>query len=216
MSWTKAWPDPGEAGAGYWSSGAAEAGGSVSGGSSETQEDSTPSAYDNLDKESRGETKAEEVSGHFESKNSEGHTEEEVKTRDSSSSWSSCEVLPLDEHNVVEDVSPDMSPQTLKRSSSRQEVEDVNTHDDNPEDTTYDNDVHVDDGVDVQPLNSPASCSVLSLLSTGSSEVFLPPGPPESQGSEPKSRPKDAQSLLAELKQQMIRQRTEYQARIQR
>ncbi|KAM9846450.1 rho GTPase-activating protein 22 [Aulostomus maculatus] len=178
--WGKAWPGLGEAGGSHlWSSGgavAAEEQGAVpdaaSGGSSEAQEDSTPSAYDNLDRESLCERMEDVTGGHFETNVAGSHTEpgDELKkvwqTVDSSSSWSSCE----------------------------------------------------DDDEIIPHATSPASCSLLSTspLSTGSSEVFLPSGPPDLQGAEPQSQPQDAHSLLAELQKQMAQQRAEYQARIHR
>ncbi|XP_037603537.1 rho GTPase-activating protein 22 [Sebastes umbrosus] len=227
MSWVKAWPGPVEAGAGFWSSSAAEeegaAPGAASGGSSEGQEDSNLSAYDNLDRPSPRQRLEEVTGGHFETNDPGGHIgccEEEVEleeagqTRRSSSSWSSCEVLPLDESsNAV--VSPDMSPKRPKRSPSGQVAEEENSDDDDQEDNNEDND---DDDDDVHHPNSPASGSVLSdsPLSTGSSEVFLPSAPPDLQGPEPQSQPRDAHSLLAKLRHQMAQQRAEYQARIQR
>lgn len=217
------WPDPGEAGTGFWSSGAAEEEGAISGNSSEVQEDSTPSAYDNLDRVSLCQKMEDETSGHFDICDAGGHIGtceekaeqgEEGQTRDSSSSWCSCEVLPLEEINSLGDVSPDMSPKTLKKLSSSQVAEEENTDNDDHEDSNYDN----DDADGVHHPNSPASCSVLSGSppSTGSSEVFLPSGPSDCQRYDPQSQPRDAQSLLADLRQQMIKQKMEYQARIQR
>ncbi|KAG7217123.1 hypothetical protein INR49_027664, partial [Caranx melampygus] len=113
MDWSKAWPGSEETDAGFWTSGAAEEEAAVpetvSGGSSEAQEDSTPSAYDNLDRVSQHQ-RMEDITGGFEVSDPEGHAgacEEEAEqvevgqTRDSSSSWSSCEVLPLDESGDV-------------------------------------------------------------------------------------------------------------------
>lgn len=222
--WTKAWPDPEEAGASFWSSGAAEEEGAASGNSSEVQEDSTPSAYDNLDRVSSCQKMEDDTTGHFEVCDPVGHIgtceedgtqREEGHTRPSSSSWSSCEVLPLDENNAEGDASSDMSPNTLKRLSLDQEREEENIGNDDPADSK-DNDVDNDNSI--HHPNSLASCSVLSgsPLSTGSSEVFLPSGPSDTRRSEPLSQPRDAQSLLAELQQQMLKQKTEYQATIQR
>ncbi|KAK2881901.1 rho GTPase-activating protein 24-like isoform X2 [Channa argus] len=221
MGWTKAWPDPGEAGTGFWSSGAADQDGAVSGGSSEPQEDSTPSAYDNLDRVPLCQKMKDETSGHSELNDPGSHSgtckeeaelEEEVQTRDTSSSWSSCEVLPLDEINAVEGVTPHKPSIKHKILPSNQMAENENSDNDDPEDNNNDEDNDDDD--DIQHPNSPVSCSVIgdSPLSTGSSEVFLPSGPPDSQV----SQPKDAQSLLADLRQQMARQKSEYQATIQR
>ncbi|XP_028450359.1 rho GTPase-activating protein 24-like [Perca flavescens] len=239
MGWAKAWPGPTEASAGFWSSGAAEEEGAVprtaSEASSEAQEDSNLSAYDNLDKGSLRQRMEDVTGGHFETNDSGGHigmceeqveVEEEGQTRDSSSSWSSCEVLPLDESSdALGAVSPDMSPKRLKRLPSSQVAEEENSdnddHEDNNEnDEDVDDDYNEDDddGDNVHHPNSPASCSVLSdsPLSTGSSEVFLPSGPPDLQGPEPDFQPRDTHSLLAELRQQMAQQKAEYQARIQR
>ncbi|XP_040908393.1 rho GTPase-activating protein 22-like [Toxotes jaculatrix] len=227
MGWAKVWPGPGEAEAGFWSSAAAaDREGAVpeaaSGGSSEAQEDSTPSAYDNLDRVSSRQ-RMEHVTGErFETNDSGGHVgtceeeaelEEAGRTRDSSSSWSSCEVLPLDESGEpVDVVSPDMSPKKPQRLPSSRVAEEESDND-NHEANNNDDD---DDGV--HHPNSPASCSALSdsPLSTGSSEVFLPSGPPDLQGQEPQLQSREAHSFLAELQQQMAQQKAEYQARIQR
>ncbi|XP_044226312.1 rho GTPase-activating protein 22-like [Thunnus albacares] len=245
--WTEAWPGLEEAGVSFWSSGAAEAAESAvpeaaSGGSSEAQEDSTPSVYDNLDRVSISLCQRMEkgTGGDFENV-AVSHIrtcEEEVEledgrhTADSSSSWSSCEVFPLDESSdAVGGVSPDVSPKRPTRLPSGRVVEDENSDnddhddddnashdDDDNNDDDDDDDVGGDDGDDAHLYNSPASCSVLSNspLSTGSSEVFLPSGPPDLQGPEPQSQPEDAHSLLAELRQQMAQQKAEYQARIHR
>ncbi|XP_075957695.1 rho GTPase-activating protein 24 [Anarhichas minor] len=229
MSWAKAWPGTGEAGTGFWSSG--EDGvvpGTASGGSSEAQEDSNLSAYDNLDRVSLRHRM--EDGEHFESNDPGGHIgpfgeqeelEEAGHTRDSLSSWSSCEVLPLDEGGeALATVSPDVSLKTLitssqvaeEENSDNDDHEDGNDNDDNDEDN-YDG---ADD--DVHHPNSPASCSAPSdsPLSTGSSEVFLPSVPPDLQGPEPESQPGDAHSLLAKLRHQMARHKAEHQTRIQR
>ncbi|TKS83141.1 Rho GTPase-activating protein 24 [Collichthys lucidus] len=109
MGWGKAWPGPRESGAGYWSSSAAEEGAvpeNASGGSSDAHEDSALSAYDNLDRVSLGQ-RMEDITGeHLETNDPESHAgnceeegelEEARQTMDSSSSWSSCDILPLDE-----------------------------------------------------------------------------------------------------------------------
>ncbi len=234
MGWAKAWQGPEEAGTGFWSSGAAEEEGTVpetaSGGSSDAQENSTLSAYDNLDRVSLCQRMEEVTGGHFEANDPGGHIqtfeeeaelEEAGQTRDSSSSWSSCEVLPLDESgDAVGTVSPGVPPKRPTRLPSSQVAEELNSDNDDHEDNNNDNDdkVEDDDEDNVHHPNSPASCSVLSdsPLSTGSSEVFLPSGPPDLQGPEPQLQPRDAHSLLAKLRQQMAQQKTEYQARIQR
>ncbi|XP_070774198.1 rho GTPase-activating protein 24 [Enoplosus armatus] len=229
MGWATAWPGPGEAGAGFWSSCAAEEEGAVpetaSRGSSDAQEDSTLSAYDNLDKVSQHQRMEDVTGGHLETNDPEGHIgtcEEEVEleevgqTRDSSSSWSSCEVLPLDESSdAVGAVNPDTPPKSPKSQVAEEENSDNDDHEDHNE--NYEDDYDNDDDVVHHP-NSPASCSVRSdsPLSTGSSEVFLPSGPLDLQVPEPQSQPRDAHSLLAELQQQMAQQKAEYQARIQR
>nr|XP_020453984.1 rho GTPase-activating protein 25-like isoform X2 [Monopterus albus] len=226
----KVWPGPKEAGTGFRSSSAAEKEGTVSGGSSEAQEDSTPSAYDNLERVSLckrmddgtyGHSETNDLVGHIGNCEEEAELDEARQTRDSSSSWSSCEVLPLDESDSVGIVSPDVSPERLRKLSSRLLAEEEHI-DDDPEDKNYgdnDEDDNNNDGDDdVHHSNSLASCSVPSdsPLSTGSSDVFLPPCPPDTQGPEPQSQSSDAHSLLAELQQQMARQKAEYQARIQR
>nr|XP_046266822.1 rho GTPase-activating protein 22-like [Scatophagus argus] len=224
MGWEKGWP--GDAAAGFWSSGTEGGGGqeTASGGSSEAQEDSILSAYDNLDSASKHE-KMEVVSADYLETNDLGgqirtfeeELEEARQTRDSSSSWSSCEVLPLDESgDAVGGVSSVVSPKRLNKLPSSQVEEEEKSHEDNKDNDGDDDDD--DDDVDFHHPNSPASSSVLSgsALSTGSSEVFLPSGPPDVQGPEPQSQPRDAHSLLAELQQQMAQQRAEYQARIQR
>nr|XP_040037958.1 rho GTPase-activating protein 24-like [Gasterosteus aculeatus aculeatus] len=223
--------DPGEADAGFWRPGGAEeegaAPGPASGGSSEAQEDSNLSAYDNLDGESLRHRM--EDAGHFESDHPRGHigprgedaaVEGMGHSRDSSSSWSSCEVLPLDEGGeAMALVFPDASPKTLTtpervaggENAGNDHPGDCNDSDDNDEDNYGGDDA-------VHHLNSPASCSAASdsPLSTGSSEVFLPSGPPALRGPEPESKPGDAHSTLAELQHQMAQQKAEYQTRIQR
>ncbi|KAI3374017.1 hypothetical protein L3Q82_022573, partial [Scortum barcoo] len=231
MGWAKAWPGPEEVDAGFWSSGAAEEECAVpetaSGGSSDAQENSTLSAYDNLDRASLMCHRMENVtSGHFETNDPGSHVqdfeekaevvEEEGQTRDSSSSWSSCEVLPLDESGNAEGaLSPDMSPKRPSRLPSGQEAEKENNDREDSDDKVEDDN---EDDDDIHHPNSLASGSVLSVspLSTGSSEVFLPSGPPEIQGPEPRPQPSNAHSLLADLRRQMAQQKAEYQVRIQR
>ncbi|KAM6984049.1 rho GTPase-activating protein 24-like [Tautogolabrus adspersus] len=194
----------------------------TSGGSSEAQDDSNLSAYDNLDGSCQREAMAEITRGHFETDNpetcgDEAELEEAWQTKDSFSSWSSCEVLPLDEsRDDVDTVSLDISPKRPKNVPSGQLQDEENNQEEEHEDKNSDNDEDVDDDDDVSHPNSPASCMLLSPLSTGSSEVFLPSCPPDAQAPEPQSLPRDAQTLLAELQLQMARQKAEYQARIQR
>ncbi|XP_029956209.1 rho GTPase-activating protein 22-like [Salarias fasciatus] len=196
-AWAEAWPSSGGAAAGFWRSSGAEGGGAgpetASGGSSEAQEDSTPSPYDNLHRQ-----RMEGVTGghhEAESKGScEGDGEQEAVEdgRDSSSSWSSCEAGPSDE------------------CSDHVEEDDENK--------TGDHDDGDEGHENVHHPPSPASGSALSNspLSTGSSEVFLPSGPPEAPRPDPQAQAQDPQSLLAELRQQMAQQRAQYQARIYR
>ncbi|KAM7397630.1 hypothetical protein PAMA_005778 [Pampus argenteus] len=126
--WPEAWPRLEEAGSSFWSSGAAEAAKeesavpeAASGGSSEAQEVSTPSAYDNLDKVLLCQRTENITGGHLENNVAEEEVEleEAGQIGDSSSSWSSCEVLPLDESSdAVGGVSPDMSPKRLSKRTS--------------------------------------------------------------------------------------------------
>ncbi|XP_051793717.1 rho GTPase-activating protein 24-like [Acanthochromis polyacanthus] len=208
--WAKAWSGPEEEGA-FWRPEEEQAAvpERASRGSSEAQEDSTPSVYDNLD---RASPQQDDAGGHLEATSPGGHVgEEEVEEvrqrKDSSSSWSSCEVLPLDESSDdVEVVSPGLVPQRSKSLPTSRVAEEENS-------------IKVDeDDDDVHHPNSLASGSVLSdsPLSTGSSEVFLPSGPPDLQDPKDHHQPCDAHSLLAKLRQQMAQQRAEYQARIQR
>lgn len=234
--WVESWPGLEEAGASFWSSGALEVEGAVpevaSRGSSEAQEDSTLSVYDNLDKVSLCQRMLEDgkrqgknvVGGHVRTCQEEVELEEERHTVDSSSSWSSCDIFPLDESSdAVDGVSPDLPKKIPTRLPSSQvvgvESSDTDDHDDN-ENANDDDDHNADEdnGNNAHHYNSPASCSVLSTspLSTGSSEVFLPSGPSDVQEPESQSQPRDAHSLLAELRQQMDQQKAEYQARIHR
>ncbi|XP_068188231.1 rho GTPase-activating protein 24-like [Antennarius striatus] len=228
MGWEKAWSGSEETSLGFWGSGSERKQDAVpevfSGDSSEAQEDSTLSAYDNLHITTHRQTMDDVDTERVETNESGGNSgaeEEELKleeagqTRDSSS-WSSCEVLPLDESdNVVAAVHPDMVPKRYEETSSGHALEEENSdrHEDKDEE---DEDENEDD--DIQHPNSPESCSDPSdsPLSTGSSDVFLPCSPPAVQGPEPQPQPRDAHSLLAELQQQMSQQRAEYQARIQR
>ena len=228
--WAKAWPGPGETSAGFWISGAAEKDGAVpetaSGGS-------TFSTYDNLDKVSEHQRMDDDVTGgHLETNDpgrhigaceEEAELEEAGQRKDSSSSWSSCDVLPLDKSDdAVGAVGPpDVSPKKPDRLPSSQVAEEEKVDNDEHEGNNNgneDDDEDDDDDENIQSPNSPTSGSVRSdsPLSTGSSEVFLPSGPSDLQGPEPQSQPRDAHSVLAELRQQMAQQRSEYQTRIQR
>lgn len=229
MGWTKVWPGPGEASSAFWSSAGAEEEGAVpetaSGGSSEGQEESTPSAYDNLSKVSLHPPMMDVTDGHLKMNSSGGHIgtgedeaelEEVQRTRDSSS-WSSCEVLPLDESS--DDVGV-VSPVRNGGLPSNQEAEKENSDKDDHEDSNEDDDENSDNDHDdhTHHPNSPASGSVRSgsPLSTGSSDVFLPSGSPDLQGAEDHLQPRDTHSLLDELRQRMAQQKSEYQTRIQR
>lgn len=198
-SWERVWMGLGEGFSGFWSSGATEE--VASGGSSEAQEDSTLSTYDNLSicLHQRHEVRKEHINprGHL------GSSEEEEDQKKGSPLWSSCEILPLDESDDAADVvDPNTSPKGVK-----------------PEEPSNKNNDNEDEGEDeVYYPTSPASCSVPSdsPLSTGSSEVFLPSVPQDQQGPETQKQPSDAQSLLSKLQQEMALQRAEYQAKILR
>ncbi|TRY71287.1 hypothetical protein DNTS_015981 [Danionella cerebrum] len=149
-----------------------------SGGSSEAQE-STLSVYDNV---------VSEVP-------MQGHTEDNVakgtaSATESSSSLSSCEIVPLDSCTGN---SCAASPCHVS-----------------PEQFPF---IRMDSGEDDLRLNSPASSSAPTdaPLSTGSSEVFLPNVPQEPLGF-PASHV--VQCLIAGLRQQMSRQKAEYEAKI--
>lgn len=190
----------GEGFSGFWSSGAGK--GVASGGSSEAQEGSTLSTYDNL---SVSLHPGLEVGG--EHLNPEGHlgsSEEEGEKR-GSPSWSSCEILPLDDSDDAADVE---APETSAKGDEPDE----------PGHKNSDNEDEEEGEDDVYYPTSPASCSVPSdvSLSTGSSDVFLPSAPPDLQGPETQTQPSDAQSLLSVLQQEMAHQRAEYQAKILR
>lgn len=154
-------------------------------GSSKAQ-DSTLSVYDNLDTLQR----IDEVAADGGVGSTAGPVEVEAgmaSVADTSSSWSFCEILPLD----------DSGSGVVKASLGRR--------------STRFHSFWTDPGEDLHP-NSLASSSVPTdaPLSTGSSEVFLPSDPhvpPASQA---------MYTLLAGLKQQMAMQRTEFEAKIQR
>lgn len=191
----------GEGFSGFWSSGAAEE--VASGGSSEAQEDSTLSTYDNL---SICLHQRQEVGGG--PLNPGGHlgASEEEDQKKGSPLWSSCEILPLDEGDDAADVvDPETSTKGVKPEEPGHKNNDDNEDEDEGEDEVY------------YPT-SPASCSVPSdsPLSTGSSDVFLPSVPQDQQGPETQTQPSDAESLLSKLQQEMALQRAEYQAKILR
>lgn len=163
----------------FWSSGAGEA--VASAASSEALEDSTLSTYDNLSVclQPGQEGGAEHLDP------------EEGGQKGGSPSWSSCEILPLEDSDDAADAAEP------GRSDREDEGE-------GEEEGFY--------------PTSPASCSAPSdvSLSTGSSDVFLPSAPPDLQGPETRTQPSDAQSLLSKLQQEMAHQRAEYQAKILR
>ncbi|KAM4726911.1 rho GTPase-activating protein 24-like [Anableps anableps] len=220
------WQHQEKAASGYWScSGAEEEGGvleAASGGSSQAQEDSTPSAYDNLDRASLSHTMVNVPTEMFDSnspRTNAGMSEAEVdqeelgEAGDSSSSWSSCEVLPLDESNDdLRAVSPDIPPKRSKILPLSQRTGKE----------SHDTDNHEDKGGEgngaMHHPSSWASCSVVSIspLSTGSSEVFLPSVAPDLQLQESHLESRDTHSLVAKLRQQMAQQKAEYQSRIER
>ncbi|XP_014856961.1 PREDICTED: rho GTPase-activating protein 22-like isoform X1 [Poecilia mexicana] len=209
-----------------WSCRGAEEEGEVpeaaSGGSSQAQEDSTPSVYDNLDRASLSHTLENVPTENFDLDSpgiNVGMCETEVDRAelgtagDSSSSWSSCEVLPLDKSKDDLGVSsPDIPPKRSRMLPLNQRTEQE----------ICDKDDHEDNGVEgngaKQHPSSWASCSVISIspLSTGSSEVFLPSGAPDLQVQESHLESRDTHSLLAKLRQQMAQQKAEYQNRIER
>ncbi|XP_024858288.2 rho GTPase-activating protein 24 [Kryptolebias marmoratus] len=210
---TKARPHLEKTALAFWSCRGAEKAGLVpetaSGGSSDAQEDSTLSPYDNLHQASERQAVKELPAGRFDSNAAGSHREscesEAEHAGESSSSWSSCEVLPLDEGgDDVGAVSLENPTETPERLPSSQKVEQENNDEDN-----RDNKHHP---------NSWASCSVLSVspLSTGSSEVFLPSGPPEVQGPESFLETRNNHPLVAKMRQQMTQQKAEYQRRIER
>ncbi|XP_073680598.1 rho GTPase-activating protein 24 isoform X2 [Garra rufa] len=151
-----------------------------SGGSSEAQ-DSNLSVYDNIVTEEQGEQ-------YIEDREAKGT----ASVAESSSSWSSCEIVPLDGGSGSGgaaspcNVSPRQFP-SFRMDSREEELR----------------------------LNSPASSSAPTdaPLSTGSSEVFLPNAPQEPLGF-PASHA--MQCLVAGLRQQMTRQKAEYEAKINR
>uniref|UniRef100_A0A096MEU4 Si:ch211-247j9.1 n=1 Tax=Poecilia formosa TaxID=48698 RepID=A0A096MEU4_POEFO len=194
------WQRQEKAASASWSCRGAEEEGEVpeaaSGGSSQAQEDSTPSVYDNLDRASLSHTLENVPTENFDLDSpgiNVGMCETEVDQAelgtagDSSSSWSSCEVLPLDKSKDELGVSsPDIPPKRSRmlplNQRREQEICDKDDHEDN----------------------------------TGSSEVFLPSGAPDLQVQESHLESRDTHSLLAKLRQQMAQQKAEYQNRIER
>lgn len=225
VDWERSWPSRVEAGSVSFKGEQGAMAETASRGSSEAQEDSTFSAYDNLHSLSLCQSK-EDVTGEYvealEPAAPVGTPEEVEKLEkggckiDSSSSWSSCEILPFDERDdSMGAACLTASPRRRQRLHANNEIShndeesEMKSHDGDDEENEEDEDEHV------YYQASPASCSV-SPLSTGSSDVFLPAGSPEHQGPESPTQPSNTHSLLAELRQQMANQRAEYQARIQR
>lgn len=157
-----------------------------SGGNSEAQE-STLSVYDNMAVEEQGEGYTEDKSNVI--VEAKGGT---ASLADSSSSWSSCEIMPLD-------------------GDSRSGGAASPSHDSPGHFASF----RMDFGEEGPRANSPASSSAPTdaPLSTGSSEVFLPNAPHEPLGF-PASHA--MQCLVAGLRQQMARQKAEYEAKINR
>lgn len=149
-------------------------------GSSEVQ-DSTLSVYDNIVTEEQGERYTED-------KEAKGT----ASVAESSSSWSSCEIVPLDGGSGSGGAASPCHGSPGQFPSLR-----------------------MDSGEDDLRPNSPASSSAPTdaPLSTGSSEVFLPNAPQEPLGF-PASHA--MQCLVAGLRQQMTRQKAEYEAKINR
>lgn len=181
----------------------------ASGGSSEAQ-DSTPSPYENLDRASMCQTVKDAPVGKFHSNSAERRNETSESAAEqegeSSSSWSSCEVLPLDEAGddvgAVSHENPTTTPEKLPLIDK---VEQENVHKDNR-------------NINTHHPNSWASGSLLSVspLSTGSSEVFLPSAPSDLQGPETSSETRSNYSIVTKLRQQMAQQKAEYQRKIER
>ncbi|KAM4547344.1 rho GTPase-activating protein 24-like [Fundulus diaphanus] len=220
----KGWRHQEEAPTAYWScnGGEDEVPEAASGGSSQAQEDSTPSAYDNLERASLSHMVENVPTEYFDSDSPRANVgtcvadeaqKELGNAGDSSSSWSSCEVLPLDENNDdLGAASPDVPPTRSNMLPLSQKAETG----------ICDEDDHKDNGgggtCEMHHPSSWASCSVISIspVSTGSSEVFLPSGPPDLQLREPHLELGDTHSLVAKLRQQMAQQKAEYQSRIER
>ncbi|XP_019903987.2 rho GTPase-activating protein 24 isoform X2 [Esox lucius] len=156
-------------------------------GSSEAQ-DSTLSVYDNLDPLRRLDKGAADSSAGLQVGLVEPETGS-ASAADTSSSWSSCEILPLDDNGSG-----------LVRASRG---------------STRFSSFRTDIGEEDPWAASPASSSVPTdaPLSTGSSEVFLPSNLPDPHGTPANQA---MYCLLASLRQQMARQRAEFEAKIQR
>lgn len=169
-------------------------------GSSDAQ-DSTLSVYDNMDTMTylvgagEGDDDAADTGSGVCTAEAEGGT----SAAGSASSWSSCEVLLQDAANTITNRSGSGGPVSPCQASISFPSLFREDHEDG----------------DVHP-NSPASSSAPTdaPLSTGSSEVFLPSAPPDPHM--PPTATHAMHCLLAGLRQQMARQKAEYEARIQR
>ncbi|XP_076836950.1 rho GTPase-activating protein 24 isoform X2 [Brachyhypopomus gauderio] len=172
------WPGPGRSG---WE---AERAFGDSGASSEAQE-STLSVYDNIGPAGRADGRAEDGEPSTATGEPEGCA---GSLGDSSSPWSSCEIL-LTEGGTVRGRAAGPCNSPLYFTSFRSEPEEGGTHPNSP---------------------APSSAPTDAPLSTGSSEVFLPNAPTDAAASQ------TMQSVLVCLRQQMARQKVEYEAKINR
>ncbi|XP_051533214.1 rho GTPase-activating protein 24-like isoform X3 [Myxocyprinus asiaticus] len=179
---SKSWPDMGEPNWGQ------ERALGESGGSSEVQ-DSTLSVYDNIGTEQQREGCMEDRESGSGTVEAKGGT---TSMADISSSWSSCEIVPLDGGSRRGGAGSPCHGSPVCFHSFR-----------------------MDSGEEDPHPNSPASSSAPTdaPLSTGSSEVFLPNAPQEPLGI-PASHA--IHCLVAGLRQQMARQKAEYEAKINR
>ncbi|KAK7925127.1 hypothetical protein WMY93_007437 [Mugilogobius chulae] len=190
LSWTEAWTDLRDPNVDYWTPDEP----------TRAWLSDTPSAYDNIEKESSRSGSFENVCAENEDPLQEDNAAAE-QNEGSSTSWSSCEIIPLEET-----VSPAPS---AKRHSSLPAME-----------LTEAMGSESEEQFESLHYTTPTSRSEPSVspLSTGSSEVFLP-SEVEGQGQSQESgtrQPEDTHALLVELQRQMARQREEYQARIHR
>ncbi|KAK1787379.1 hypothetical protein P4O66_002872 [Electrophorus voltai] len=175
---SRSWPAQGQSG---WE---AERAFRDSVGSSEAQE-STLSVYDNMGPEGRVAGCAGDGQAHGGAGDLEGCA---GSMADSSSSWSSCEILLTEGGNICKRAaSPCHSP--LYFPSFRSDPEEGDRHPDSP---------------------APSSAPTDAPLSTGSSDVFLPNAPPDPAASQ------SMQCVLVGLRQQMARQKAEYESKINR
>ncbi|MCJ8740653.1 hypothetical protein PDJAM_G00061330 [Pangasius djambal] len=158
-----------------------------SGGSSEAQ-DSTLSVYDNMITGEQMDDCVEEGEAGTGIVDLEGGT---ARMADSTSSWSSCEIL-LGDGGSGSGGTASPCHTSVCFPSFRSDLGESDLHPNSPASSTA-------------PTDAP--------LSTGSSEVFLPNAPSDSQDP-PASQA--IQCLVVGLRQQMARQKAEYEARINR